>query len=319
VRNSSATATIDIADSTAPSPYVGRFAPSPTGPLHLGSLATALASALEARARRGRWLIRIEDLDSSRRLPGMADQHLRTLEAYGFEWDGAVRVQSAHLDPHTEALERLRRLGLCYECTCSRAEISALRTETGDAGEEDLHYPGLCRSGPRHAGRARALRFLAEDREIAFDDRWQGHCVDNVARSVGDFIVRRRDGIPAYQLAVVVDDAAQGVTDVVRGCDLLASTPRQILLQEALGFARPGYAHLPLIVAADGTKLSKSSRAIGVAARDAGATLLLVLNLLGQAPPGELAGAPPAEVWTWAIAHWNAGPLRGRRSIRAPD
>jgi glutamyl-Q tRNA(Asp) synthetase len=250
----------------------------------------------------------------------MAEQHLRTLEAYGFEWDGTILLQSTHLDLHAEALRRLRRLGRSYECTCSRAEVAALSAAAaGAAGEEELHYPGLCRSGPRHPRRPGAVRFRVEDRELAFDDRWQGPSLDNVARSVGDFIIRRRDAIPAYQLAVVVDDAAQGVTDIVRGCDLLSSTPRQILLQEALGLARPSYAHLPLIVAADGAKLSKSRHAIGLDSANAGATLVSLLNLLGQAPPRELAGAAPAEVWTWAIAHWNAGTLHGRRSIRAPD
>jgi len=181
-----------------------------------------------------------------------------------------------------------------------------------------LRYPGTCRAGPRDPAGATAIRFRVPDRELAFDDRWQGPYTDNVARSVGDFIVRRRDGMPAYQLAVVVDDALQGVTDVVRGGDLITNTPRQMLLQEALGLARPSYAHAPLIIAADGQKLAKSRHAVGVETASIGATLLSVLNLLGQRLPRALANAPVTEVWAWALAHWDTGVLRGQRSIRAP-
>jgi glutamyl-Q tRNA(Asp) synthetase len=262
--------------------------------------------------------VRIEDLDRARAVAGMADQHLRTLEAFGFVWDGPVRVQSAHLDAYAEALARLRRLDRVYECTCTRAEIAALKRPSATPDEEEQHYPGLCRSGLRHEGRATALRLRVSGEESAFDDRWQGRRHENVARSVGDFIVRRRDGIYAYQLAVVVDDALQGVTDVVRGCDLITSTPRQLLLQEALGLSRPSYAHVPLIVAADGQKLAKSRHSIGVGTRKPGAVLADVLAILRQRLPRELAGAPTPELWAWAIQHWNPDPLCGIHAIGAP-
>jgi glutamyl-Q tRNA(Asp) synthetase len=314
----SSTATATTVTASTASGYVGRFAPSPTGPLHLGSLAAAVASYLEARTRRGRWFIRIEDLDRPRVVPGMSDQHLRTLEAFGFVWDGPVRMQSAHSDLYADALDRLQSLDCLYNCTCSRAEIAALTPQTLAPEEEEMHYPGLCRSGARQPERPAALRFAAPDRELKFEDRCQGQVAENVARGVGDFIVRRRDGIPAYQLAVVVDDARQGVTDVVRGCDLVTSTPRQLLLHAALDLPRPGYAHIPLLVAADGEKLAKSRHATGIEPHDPARVLVTLLELLEQRPPRELARASIAEVWGWALAHWNLKPLRGLRSIRAP-
>jgi glutamyl-Q tRNA(Asp) synthetase len=277
-----------------------------------------VASYLEARTHSGRWLVRIEDLDRPRVIAGMADQHLRTLESFGFQWDGEVRVQSAHNDVYEAALERLKQLGQVYECTCSRAEIAALAPRRSAESEEELHYPGLCRAGARHHGRAAAWRFVAPDRDIVFADRWQPERKENVAQGVGDFIVRRRDGIVAYQLAVVIDDALQGVTDVVRGCDLAGSTSRQILLQEALGLQRPAYAHAPLIVAAGGQKLSKSAHAIGVDSRAPSAILATVLTLLAQSVPRELARAQVAEVWTWAVANWRGELLYGLQSVAAP-
>ena len=277
-----------------------------------------MASYLEARTHGGRWLIRIEDLDRPRVIAGMADQHLRTLESFGFQWDGEVRVQSEHNAVYEAALERLRQLGHVYECTCSRAEIAALAPRRSADSEEELHYPGLCRAGARHPGRAAAWRFVAPDRDIVFADRWQPERKENVAQGVGDFIVRRRDGIVAYQLAVVVDDALQGVTDVVRGCDLAGSTSRQILLQEALGLQPPGYAHAPLVVAAGGQKLSKSAHAIGVDSRAPSAILATVLTLLAQSVPRELARAQVPEVWAWAVANWRGERLCGLQSVAAP-
>jgi glutamyl-Q tRNA(Asp) synthetase len=315
----SSTAIATTATAEAAGAYTGRFAPSPTGPLHLGSLAAATASFLEACTRGGRWLIRVEDLDRPRAVPGMADEHLRMFEGLGFRWDGAVRVQSAHLEVYAAALARLRRMHLVYLCTCSRSEIVALRPADAPADDEELHYPGCCRNGPLHPERQAALRLVVPDREVVFDDRWQGLVVDNVAHSAGDFILSRRDGIIAYQLAVVVDDALQGVSDIVRGCDLISSTPRQILLYEALGLPRPAYAHLPLVVAKDGQKLAKSRHAIGIDAREPAAAIVSALGLLAQRPPVELARASVAEVWAWAVANWNPQPLQGVRSVRAPD
>lgn len=249
----------------------------------------------------------------------MADQHLITLESFGFQWDGEVRVQSRHIDDFEATLARLRQLGQVYECTCSRSEIASMSPRRLAEGEDESHYPGFCRAGARHSGRPAAWRFVAPDRDLVLADRWQPDRTENVAQSVGDFIVRRRDGIVAYQLAVIVDDALQGVTDVVRGCDLATSTGRQILLQEALGLPRPGYAHAPLIVATGGQKLSKSAHAIGVDSREPGAILAKVLTLLEQAVPRELARAPAAEVWAWAIENWRGERLYGLQSVAVPD
>jgi glutamyl-Q tRNA(Asp) synthetase len=249
----------------------------------------------------------------------MADRHLRTLEALGFHWDGAVRVQSAHGDAYEAALERLRAMDRTYACSCSRAEIANLQPPGGAADEEELHYPGTCRRGMLHPERPVALRFIVPEGEVCFNDRWQGLIRAVVSDASGDFIVRRRDGIIAYQLAVVVDDALQGVTDVVRGCDLLASTAKQILLQDALALPRPGYAHVPLIVAADGQKLAKSCHAIGVEVRDPPAVMVGALALLHQQPPRELAHASITEVWAWAEAHWSLGSLAGLKALRAPE
>lgn len=257
----------------------------------------------------------------------MADEHLRTLEAFGFEWDSPVRIQSRQTEDYCEALERLLELGRIYPCTCSRSEIAALRPrepnadhDTDQAADDDeLHYPGLCRAGVRAPDRTAALRFLVPDRAVAFVDRWQGMVSERVSATGGDFVVRRRDSVIAYQLAVVVDDAAQGVTDVVRGSDLLTSTPRQLLLQEALGLPSPGYAHAPLVVAANGQKLAKSRHAIGVHADATAAALVGALRLLGQQLPEELAGAEVTEVWARALAGWNPGSLQNMRSTRVPE
>ena len=265
--------------------YVGRFAPSPTGPLHFGSLVAAIASWLDARAAGGRWLVRIEDVDEPRTVPGAIDEILRALEALGLAHDGEIVRQSARTALYDEALERLRRAGRVYRCDCSRREIadSALR------GPEGPIYPGTCR-GDRDAYRALAVaaplagavRFAIDDGRVAFDDRVQGPVVQEVAADIGDFVLRRRDGLFAYQLAVVVDDAAQGVTDVVRGADLLGSTGRQVLLQRALGVATPRYLHFPVVVDASGEKLSKQTRARPIDARDGPRLIAQVLRFLGQ-------------------------------------
>lgn len=287
---------------------VGRFAPSPTGSLHLGSLTIALASCLEARRHDGRWLLRIEDLDTTRVLAGMADEHLRTLEHCGFEWDGGVLRQSERREVYALAIEELRRQGRLYDCSCSRSQLAAHGEAAG--------YPGTCRSGPTASGPT-SLRLRVEDDAIeSWDDAWQGRCTYRLAQ-LGDVIVRRRDGCHAYQLAVVVDDAAQGVTQVVRGADLLASTPWQRVIQRALGLPLPAYAHAPLIVEADGAKLAKSHHSIPVTA--GAPALFQALCLLQQQPPAGLAAAGIGELWCWARAHWNPDRLRGLRSIPAPS
>ncbi|HKE44257.1 MAG TPA: tRNA glutamyl-Q(34) synthetase GluQRS [Steroidobacteraceae bacterium] len=297
---------------TAP-PYRGRFAPSPTGPLHLGSLLAAAGSYLQARARGGQWLLRVEDLDTPRVVPGATEEILRTLELYGFEWDGGVVRQSERLALYGAAFETLERDGLVFACSCSRKELAA--RQPAAALEEDTFYPGTCRNGAQHPERPLAYRFRVTDAALEFEDGLQGRFAQNVADSIGDFVIRRRDGLFAYQLAVVVDDHEQGITEVVRGCDLLSNTPRQILLQQALGIARPAYMHLPLLTEADGRKLSKSRRAVTIANHQPAAALWSVLRWLRQAPPPELARGSVRELWSWAIRAWNPTALRNAREI----
>ena len=222
--------------------YRGRFAPSPTGPLHFGSLVAAVASWLDARAAGGEWLLRIEDLDAARTVAGMADDILRTLEAFGLHWDGEVAWQSRRTDLYEAALARLRAAHLVYRCRCSRREVS----DSGLSGPEGPIYPGTCRALRLPEAVEAAERMIAAEAPLAFEDRVQGRIEQSVARDIGDFVLKRRDGRHAYQLAVVVDDAAQGITDVVRGADLLWSTPRQIALQRALGYPTPRYLHVPV-------------------------------------------------------------------------
>ena len=243
----------------------GRFAPSPTGPLHLGSLVAAVGSWVYARAEGGRWLVRIEDIDAPRVVPGSAEEILAALARYGLEWDGEVVWQSRRTASYERALDELRAKGLVYDCACSRADLQ--RAASAPLGSEAV-YPGTCRLGIPPGKTARAIRFRVPDEVIAFDDLVVGHQQENVAEKTGDFVVRRADGLFAYQLAVVVDDAEQGVTQVVRGADLLASTPRQIALQRALGHPTPEYAHLPLVVNVDGTKLGKRDGALPLPALD---------------------------------------------------
>ena len=262
--------------------YVGRFAPSPTGPLHFGSLVAAVASFLDARAAGGAWLVRIEDVDTTRTVAGAADDILRTLEAFGLHWDGTVEWQSRRTSLYEHALAALRARGLTYACRCSRREIA----DSGLVGIEGAVYPGTCRHLGLAPGPGLADRMVAPDGVVAFDDRTQGLVTQDVAREIGDFVVRRRDGLFAYQLAVVVDDAGQGVTDVVRGADLLASTARQIVVQRALGFPTPRYLHVPVATNAAGEKLSKQTGAPALDPREAVPILRRALEFLGQ-PPAE--------------------------------
>lgn len=286
------------------SPPVGRFAPSPTGPLHLGSLVAALGSYLLARRAGGRWLLRIEDLDAPRIVPGAADDFLRTLEALGFRWDGEVVYQSRRLEAYEAALAALAAAGQVYGCGCSRAEV-ARSASAPHPGEEGPVYPGTCREGLPPGRRPRAFRVRVPEEPVGFADGVAGWVCRNLALSAGDFVVRRADGPFAYHLAVVVDDAAAGVTQVVRGADLLGSTPRQLHLQRLLGLPEPEYGHLPLVTAPDGSKLSKRDAAVSLAAgrdlaRQGGPLLLAALRFLGQRPPLELRGAPAAAVLGWA-------------------
>jgi glutamyl-Q tRNA(Asp) synthetase len=256
----------------------GRFAPSPTGPLHLGSLVAAVGSWLYARAANGRWLLRVEDIDTPRVVPGSAEEILAALRRYGLEWDGEVVWQSRRTALYEHALHVLRERGLVYDCACSRADLQ--RAASAPLGREAV-YPGTCRNGTGEGRPARAIRFRVPDEAIPFEDLILGHVDEDLG---GDFVVRRADGLFAYQLAVVVDDAEQGVTQVIRGADLLASTPRQIALQRALSYPTPEYGHLPLVVNADGSKLGKRDGALPLPTLDDARvrqTLAMALQHLG--------------------------------------
>jgi glutamyl-Q tRNA(Asp) synthetase len=296
--------------------YRGRFAPSPTGPLHLGSLLAAAGSWLDARAVGGQWLLRIEDIDPPREPPGASDEILRALEAFGLHWDGEVLYQSRRLEAFELALQQLEEAGWTYPCACSRSDISAANRALGR--EADQRYPGTCREQPACRGKSQVLRVRTTSKKLGVADRLQGLFHQRLADEVGDFVVRRREGLIAYQLAVVVDDAAQGITDVVRGIDLLDSTPRQLWLQRLLRLPTPRYMHLPVMVAPGGEKLSKQTGAAAVDPGRAGALAWQVLACLGQAPPQGLRGAPPAELWAWALSSWQPQQLAGIRSIPVP-
>ncbi|WP_374749748.1 tRNA glutamyl-Q(34) synthetase GluQRS [Jeongeupia sp. USM3] len=295
--------------------YRGRFAPSPTGDLHMGSLLAAVASYLQARRAGGEWLLRIEDLDPPRTVPGATDRILRVLDGYGFEWDGEVCHQSRRTELYMAAIERLRADGWLYGCACTRKEIAQI----AHAGIDGPVYPGTCRAGLAPGREARAWRVRVGDRGMAVPDALQGWLRQDLAREVGDFVLLRADGLVAYQLAVVVDDAAQGITDVVRGADLLDSTPRQCHLQQLLGYATPAYAHIPVLVNERGEKLSKQTLAHPLVVGDAAGALVTALSLLRQSPPPALRQAKLAEVWGWAEAHWCMDALIGLRQLYPPE
>lgn len=291
--------------------YRGRFAPTPNGPLHFGSLVTALGSFIDARSLGGEWLVRIEDLDPPRIMAGAADSILRTLENFGLYWDGEVLFQSQRHSIYQEMLDQLDHMQLIYPCGCSRKEIQeqALGTATGPV------YPGTCRNGLAEGREARALRVRVSDAHIRFADRLQGHIEEWLPEQVGDFVLRRADGLFAYQLATVVDDAIQGITDIVRGADLLDSTGRQIYLQQSLGFMTPRYMHLPLAANAAGEKLSKQTRAPAVTTERAAALLVDALRFLGQPVPLDLETGAVEEVLDWATQHWDPDSIPRTRLI----
>jgi glutamyl-Q tRNA(Asp) synthetase len=289
-RSSTATATT-ATDNPVP-PYVGRFAPTPSGDLHLGSLYTAAASFLDARAHTGRWLLRMDDLDKPREAFGSAAGILRTLEAFGFEWDGPVVTQHDRLDRYAAALAELQSRERTYACACSRSQL-----------EDESRYPGTCRNRVIPAGASTSIRLRVDPGSIMFSDRIQGMYRQDVAASVGDFILKRRDQIFAYVLAVVVDDAAQGVTHIVRGADLLDNTPRQIVLQQLLGMVEPRYAHVPVLTEPDNGKLAKSKRSVRLSAQFPLPQLHHVFSLLGlQPPPAPFSTL--SEAWHWSIGQW---------------
>jgi glutamyl-Q tRNA(Asp) synthetase len=287
--------------------YVGRFAPSPTGPLHIGSLVTAVASYLHARQARGEWLVRIEDIDPPREVPGAADSILHALEALELEWDRPVLRQSSRLAAYRAAAERLLASGGAFRCRCTRSEIRA------DNEGQSTRYPGTCRERHWPPGSS-ALRARVEPGLLTVADGLQGTAQTDLGATSGDYVIVRRDGLPAYHLAVVLDDAEQGVTTIVRGVDLLESTAAHIHLQRALGLATPLYYHLPVVVNEQHQKLSKQTGAQPVVAGERGLAAR-VLELLGLGVPTELMDERPRVIWQWALARWSIDSLRGRQEL----
>ncbi len=280
--------------------YRGRFAPSPTGPLHFGSLVAALGSYLDARHVHGEWLLRIEDLDPPRELPGATKEIIHTLERYGFEWDGEILYQSNRLDAYQDTANDLLSRQLAYPCSCSRKEIATQASQ----GVDGPVYPGTCRNGSDPTSDSQTLRLRTDPTPISYEDRLTGRLTQQLDRDIGDFVIRRRDGLTSYQLAVVVDDIYQGITDIVRGRDLLLSTPRQIYLQHLLGANKCRYAHLPLVVDSRGEKLSCQNKAQPITHDDPIPTLLSALQFLQQPIPDERPSSV-TEVWQWAIPRWD--------------
>jgi glutamyl-Q tRNA(Asp) synthetase len=295
-----------------PAQYVGRFAPSPTGPLHFGSLLAAVASYLQARSRSGSWLLRVEDIDPPRQQDGAIEEILTALEHYGFEWDGPVSYQSENAARHRQVIEGLRAASLAYPCSCSRRDLA-----TAKRGPLGAIYPGTCRKG--FTGEEFAIRVRTDDEAIEFVDALQGPYCQRLESETGDFVILRRDGLIAYHLAVVVDDYDQGITEIVRGIDLLDSTPRQIHLQRVLGYRTPDYLHIPVAENEQGQKLSKLTGAPAIPLQNVSQTLLAALEALGQHPPQGLAGGSPDDIWSWAVKHWRPDVMTGQTAIAANE
>lgn len=286
--------------------YIGRFAPSPTGPLHLGSLYTALASYLDARQHGGLWLLRIDDLDTPRNADGAIDTILHCLDRYGLHWDNEVYYQSRHIDDYLHAIDCLHDQHRLYRCVCSRKRLTASPNV----------YSGFCRTAAHPENSEHALRIKTDDETLCFEDRIQGKISENIASQHGDFIIKRKDGIIAYQLAVVIDDHLQEVNQVVRGYDLLDSTTRQIFLHRLLDYPEPVYMHVPIIVDAEGNKLSKQTCARAVDESNPPATLIQLLKWLKQSPPTALEKATTTQILEWAIAHWQPDQLKAVHSVK---
>ncbi len=280
--------------------YHGRFAPSPTGPLHFGSLVAAVGSYLQARKNQGAWHLRIEDLDPPREVPGAADNILHTLESFGLHWDDHVVYQSQRNNIYLDAIEQLIKQGYAYPCSCSRKQIQ----DSAVIGHFGPIYKGSCRRGLINDNRSSALRVLTNDSPIIFIDKIRGRFEQKIESEIGDFIIRRADKLFAYQFAVIVDDAAQNITEVVRGADLLDNTPRQIHLQKLLDFPTPDYMHLPLALNCDRQKLSKQTGAQKIEGLRPQTVLFDVLNLLNQNPASEIIECELDSFWQWAIQNW---------------
>lgn len=293
---------------TEPAPYIGRFAPSPTGPLHFGSLLAAVASYLQARANRGKWLLRVEDIDPPREQSGADKRIIEALEAYGFEWDGPVTYQSQFRQRHEDLVQHLLNDGQAYPCSCSRSDLSSARR-----GPLGVIYPGTCRSG--RPGEDAAIRVRTNDEPINYTDVLQGDQTHRLESESGDFVIKRRDGFIAYQLAVVADDHDQGISEVVRGIDLLDSTPRQIFLQGLLSFPSPVYLHIPVAENSAGQKLSKQTGATEIELQEVRPVLVRALDALGQQPVTDLADSSLASIWKWASDNWRPAVMARQKSI----
>ena len=294
--------------------YRGRFAPSPTGALHFGSLIAAVGSYLEAKSHNGEWLVRIENLDKPREIPAASHEIFRALEILGMEWDHEVIYQDQRKDTYENILTILNKRGLTYSCTCTRKEI-ADSSITGISGQI---YAGTCRNNVQNKDRPGAVRIKTDNNIIEFEDSLHGLISQRLESETGDFILRRSDGIYAYQLAVVADDATQGITNVVRGADLLDSTPRQIYLQKLLGYSTPTYMHLPVAVNNQGEKLSKQTKATLLDVSNPVKQLVEAVNFLGQEPPIELLGNNISSFWKWAIENWHPEKIHKKRTIPFP-
>ncbi len=296
--------------------YRGRFAPTPSGSLHFGSMIAAIASFCDARASNGNWFVRIDDLDAPRAVAGAADDILRTLDAFALHWDSRPLYQSTNKDAYHGALHLLRTLGRVFECACSRKDVS----NTGSPGPTGPVYAGTCRNGLAPGQMARSVRLRADHQpESGFTDSLQGEIHQDLVTEVGDFVLYRSDGMFSYHLACVVDDALLGITDVVRGADLIDSTPRQIFLAHLLGLPIPRYLHLPIATDNSGAKLSKQAHAAPVDPAQASRTIYLALGFLGQEPPGELARWAPHMALEWAVKAWQRQRLPAMRAIKSPQ
>ena len=287
--------------------YIGRFAPSPTGPVHFGTLVAAVGSYLQAKKNNGQWIIRMEDVDATRKVDGSDTEILNTLDAFGFEWHGEIIYQSEQTEHYQHALEMLLEQSLVFPCICSRKQLAKSDSEL---------YPGTCRSRKFPEQSEHALRLFAKKISIEFDDLIMGKQSQNMAQQCGDFVIKRRDSLFAYQLAVVVDDARQNITEIVRGSDLLDSTPRQIYLQQLLNYPTPAYCHLPIAVDSDNNKISKSEGAAKVDIKNREKLLCDVLKFLDQNPPAGLSASSINDIWSWAMAHWDVTRVPGKTHIQ---
>ena len=292
---------------------IGRFAPSPTGALHFGSLIAATASYLCARNQQGQWLLRIEDIDTQRCHKESTTSIINTLEAYGFEWDGDITYQSQRNEAYQEALDSIKEY--IYPCSCTRKQLLA----SSSAGEFGYIYPGFCRNGAKKSGNL-SIRVKTTNDKICFKDQCQkGMLCQDIYKEIGDFILKRSDGLFAYQLAVVVDDAWQGITQVVRGADLYDNTPRQIYLQQILGYSQPDYLHFPVATNSSGKKFSKQNLSPEISLKDKRTRLLKVLSFLGQQPPILDNFSSLKDLWLWAIKNWDSSKIPQKQIIQFPD